>query len=158
MQNVRLNEHKMESRLPENINNLRYADDTTLMAKRKEKLKSLFMNVKEESEEDGLKINVHVLPILIPPSTSLSTRSLWVFPVYHSFLMYSSADGHLGCFHVLARKICNCFLKSRCIRESFWNFLENTNAQVLLFFSKGPVTFHFFFNRFISFNWRIITL
>ena len=40
-----------------NINNLRYADDTTLMAERKEELKSLLMKVKEESEKAGLKIN-----------------------------------------------------------------------------------------------------
>ena len=40
-----------------NINNLRYADDTTLMAESKEELKSLLMNVKEESETVGLKLN-----------------------------------------------------------------------------------------------------
>ena len=50
--------HKLESRLPGgNINNLRYADDTTLMAESKE-LKSLMMKVKEESEKVGLKLNV----------------------------------------------------------------------------------------------------
>ena len=47
--------HKLESRLLENINNLRCADDTTLIAESKEELKSVFMNVKEKSEEDGLK-------------------------------------------------------------------------------------------------------
>ena len=41
-----------------NINNLRYADDTTLMADRKEKLKSFLMKVKEESEKVGLKLNI----------------------------------------------------------------------------------------------------
>ena len=41
-----------------NINNLRYADDTTLMAESKEKLKSLLMKVKEESEKIGLKLNI----------------------------------------------------------------------------------------------------
>ena len=41
-----------------NINNLRYADDTTLMAENKEKLKSLLMKVKEESEKVGLKFNI----------------------------------------------------------------------------------------------------
>ena len=40
-----------------NINNLRYADDTTLMAESEEKLKSLLMKVKEESEKAGLKLN-----------------------------------------------------------------------------------------------------
>ena len=41
-----------------NINNLRYADDTTLMAESKEKLKSLVMKMKEESEKVGLKLNI----------------------------------------------------------------------------------------------------
>ena len=41
-----------------NINNLRYADDTTLMAKSKEELKSLLMKVKEESKNVGLKLNI----------------------------------------------------------------------------------------------------
>ena len=41
-----------------NINNLRYVDDTTLMAEREEELKSLLMNVKEESENVGLKLNI----------------------------------------------------------------------------------------------------
>ena len=42
-----------------NINNLRYADDTTLMADSKEELKSLLMKVKEESENAGFKLNIH---------------------------------------------------------------------------------------------------
>ena len=42
-----------------NINNLRYADDTTLMAESEEELKSLLMKVKEESEKLGLKLNIH---------------------------------------------------------------------------------------------------
>ena len=42
-----------------NINNLRYADDTTLMAESEEELKSLLMKVKEETEKVGLKLNIH---------------------------------------------------------------------------------------------------
>ena len=50
---------KLESRLPgRNVNNLRYSHDTTLMAESKEELKSLLMKVKEESEKDGLKLNI----------------------------------------------------------------------------------------------------
>ena len=47
-----------------NISNLRYADDTTLMAKSKEELKSLLMKVKEESEKDGLKLNIQKTKIM----------------------------------------------------------------------------------------------
>ena len=49
--------HKLESRLPrEIINNLRHADDTTLITENKEELKSFLMKVKEESEKNGLKL------------------------------------------------------------------------------------------------------
>ena len=47
-----------------NINNLRYADDTTLMAENKEELKSLVMKVKEESEKVGLKLNIQKMKIM----------------------------------------------------------------------------------------------
>ena len=47
-----------------NINNLRYADDTTLMAEREEELKSLLMKVKEESEKAGLKLNIQKIKIM----------------------------------------------------------------------------------------------
>ena len=47
-----------------NINNLRYADDTTLMTESKEELKSLLMKVKEESEKAGLKLNIHKTEIM----------------------------------------------------------------------------------------------
>ena len=47
-----------------NINNLRYADDTTLMAEREEEFKSLLMKVKEESEEFGFKINIQKMKIM----------------------------------------------------------------------------------------------
>ena len=57
--------HKLESRLPgENINNLRYADGTTLMAESEEELKSLLMKVKEESEKVGLKLNIQKTKIV----------------------------------------------------------------------------------------------
>ena len=47
-----------------NINNLRYADDTTLVAQSKEKLKSLLRKVKEESEKVGLKLNIQKMKIM----------------------------------------------------------------------------------------------
>ena len=57
--------HKLESRLPgETPNNLRYADDTTLMAESEEELKSLLMKVKVESEKVGLKLNIQKTKIM----------------------------------------------------------------------------------------------
>ena len=72
MQNVRLDEAQAGTNIAgRNINNLRYADDTTLMAESKEELKSLLMKVKEESEKTGFKLNIqkntrswHLVPSL----------------------------------------------------------------------------------------------
>ena len=54
----------LESRLQGNIDNLRYADDSTLMVKSKEELNSFFMKVKEESEKIGLKLNIQKTKIM----------------------------------------------------------------------------------------------
>jgi len=61
--------------LPGEINNLRYADDTTLMAKSKEELKSFLMRVKEDSEKAGLKFNIQKTKIMTSsPITSWQTE------------------------------------------------------------------------------------
>ena len=65
MRNAGLEETKAGIKIAwRNINNLRYADDTTLMAEREEKLKSLLMKVKEESEQVGLKLNIQKTKIM----------------------------------------------------------------------------------------------
>ena len=56
--------HKLESRLPGNINNFRYADDTTFMAESEGELKNLLMKVKEEIEKAGLKFNIQKMKIM----------------------------------------------------------------------------------------------
>ena len=65
MWNARLDEAQAGIKIARrNINNLRYADDTTLMAESEEELKSLLMKVKEESEKVGLKINIEKTKIM----------------------------------------------------------------------------------------------
>ena len=65
MWNARLDEAQAGIKIAgTNINNLRYADDTTLMAEREEELKSLLMKVKEESEKVGLKLNIQKTKIM----------------------------------------------------------------------------------------------
>ena len=65
MQNAGLNEAQPEIKISRrNINNLRYADDTTVMAESEEELKSLLMTVKEESEKLGLKLNIQKTKIM----------------------------------------------------------------------------------------------
>ena len=65
MRNARLVEAQAGIKIAgRNINNLRYADDTNLMAESEEELKSLLMKVKEESEKPGLKLNIQEMKIL----------------------------------------------------------------------------------------------
>ena len=65
MQNTRLGEAQAGIKIVRrNINNLRYADDTTLMAEREEELNSLLMKVKEESQKVGLKLNIQKTKIM----------------------------------------------------------------------------------------------
>ena len=73
MQKARLDEAQAEIKIAwRNINNLRYADDITLMAESEEELKSLLMMVKEESEKAGLKLNIQKTKIMVP-----SPRPSW---------------------------------------------------------------------------------
>ena len=82
-----------------NINNLRYADDTTLMADSEEELKSLFMKMKEESEKFGLKLNIQNTKIMTSsPITSweidgetVETVSDFIFWAWKSLKMVTSA-------------------------------------------------------------------
>ena len=65
MRNARMEEAQAGIKIAgRNINNLRYADDTTLMAEREEELKSLLMKVKQESEKVGLKLNIQKTKIM----------------------------------------------------------------------------------------------
>ena len=66
MRNARLEEDQAGIKIAgRNLNNLRYADDTTLMAEREEELKSLLMKVKEESEKVGLNLNIQKTKIMV---------------------------------------------------------------------------------------------
>ena len=68
--------HKLEFKTyGRNINKLRYADDTILMAESEEEHKSLLMKVKEESEKAGLKLNIHKMKIM---ASSPSLHSKWM--------------------------------------------------------------------------------
>ena len=88
-----------------NINNLRYADDTTLMAESDEELKSLLMKVKEESEKVGLKLNIHKTKIMASgPITSWETDG--TVETVSDFIFGGSkitADG--DCSHEIKRRL-----------------------------------------------------
>ena len=75
MRNARLDEAQAEIKIAgRNLNNLRYADYTTLMAESEEELKSLLMKVKEESEKVGLKLNIAKTKIMV--SGPISSRQI----------------------------------------------------------------------------------
>ena len=89
-----------------NINNLRYADDTTLMAESEEELKSLLMKVKEETENVGLKLNIQKIKIMVSgPITSWQIDAETVETV---------ADFILGCSKITADGDCSHEIK-RCL-------------------------------------------
>ena len=75
MRNAGLEEAQAEIKISgRNINNLRYADDTTLMAESEEELKSLLMSVKEESEKVGLKFNIQKTKIMASAPITMENR------------------------------------------------------------------------------------
>ena len=87
-----------------NINNLRYADDTTLMAESEEELKSLLMKVKEESEKVGLKLNIQKTKIMASgPITSWQIHGETGETVADFILGSSKITAHGDCSHKIKR-------------------------------------------------------
>ena len=97
--------HKLQSRLPEkNISNLRYIDDTTLMAESEEELKSLLMRVKVESEKVGLKLNIQKTKIKASgPITSWEIDGETVETVSDFIFLGSKITTDCECSHEIKR-------------------------------------------------------
>ena len=90
-----------------NINNLRYADDTTLMAESKEELKSLLMKVKEESEEVGLKVNVQKTKIMASSSISLQQIDGETMETVTDFILGGSKSLQMGIAAMKLKDTCS---------------------------------------------------
>ena len=88
-----------------NINNLRYADDTTLMAESEEELKSLSMKVKEESEKVGLKLNIQTKIMASGPITSWEMDGETVETVSDFILGGSKITADSDCSHEIKRHL-----------------------------------------------------
>ena len=89
-----------------NINNLRYADDTTLMAESEEELKSLLMNVKEESEKVGLNLNIQKTKIMASgPITSWEIDGETVETVSGFIVLGSKITADDDCSHEMKRRL-----------------------------------------------------
>ena len=112
MRNAMLNEPQAGIKISgRNINNLRYADDTTLMAEIKEELKSVLMKVKEESEEADLKLNIQKTKIIAScPITSWQIDEETMETVTDFIFLGSKITAHGQCSHeikslLLGRKL-----------------------------------------------------
>ena len=110
-----------------NINNLRYADDTTLMAESEEELKSILMKVKEESEKVGLKLNIQKMKIMASgPITSWQIDGETVETVA-DFIFWGSnitADG--DCSHEIKR----CLLLGRKVMNNLDSILKSRDITL----------------------------
>ena len=106
MQNAGLDETQAGIKISRrNINNLRYTDDTTLMAESKEELKSLWMKVKEESEKVGLKLNIQKTNIMASgPITSwqINEETMETVTAFNFLTSKITADG--DCSHEIKRR------------------------------------------------------
>ena len=96
MQNARLDEAQARIKIAgRNTNNLRYADDTTLMVESEEELKSLLMRVKEESEKAGLKLNIQKTKIMAS-SPITSQQTIWGENGNSDRLRFLGVQNHCG--------------------------------------------------------------
>ena len=107
MQNARLDEAQTGIKtVGRNINNLRYADDTTLMAESEEELKNLLMKVKEESEKVGLKLNIQKTKIMASsPITSWQIDGETMETVTDFIFLGSKITAGGDCSHEIKRRL-----------------------------------------------------
>ena len=114
-----------------NINNLRYADDTTLMAESEEELKSLLMKVKQESEEVGLKLNIQKTKIMASgPITSWEIDGETAETVSDFIFLGSKITADGDCSHEIKRRL---FLGRKVMTN-----LQHIEKQIHYFVNKGP--------------------
>ena len=115
-----------------NINSLRYADDTTLMAESEEELKSLWMKVKEESEKVGLKLNIQRTKIMVSgPITSWQIDGKTMETVTDFIFLGSKITADGDCSHEIKR----CLLLGRKAMTKLDSILKSRD---ITFFNKGP--------------------
>ena len=128
MRSARLDEAQAGIKIAgRNINNLRYAEDTTLMAEREEERKSLFMKVKEESEKVGLKLNIQKTKIMASaPLTSWQIDGKRVETVTDFILGGSKITADGDCSHEIKR----CLLLGRKVMTNLDSILKSRDITL----------------------------
>ena len=130
MRNDGLGETQAGNIAGRSINNLRYADNTTLTAESKEELKSFSMKVKEESEKVGLKLNIQKTKIMASaPITSWEIYGATVETVAHFIFLGSKITADGDCSHDIKR----CLLLGRKVMTNLDSILKSRNIA-----NKGP--------------------
>ena len=111
-----------------NINNLRYADDTTLMGEREEELKNLLMKAKEKSEKVGLKLSIQKTKIMAPgPITSWQIDGETVETVTDFIFLGSRITADGDCSHEIKR----CLLLGRKVMANLDSILKSRDITLL---------------------------
>ena len=111
-----------------NINNLRYANDTTLMAESEEELKNLLMKVKEESEKVDLKLNIQKTKIMAPsPITSWQINGEIVETVADFIFLNSKITADGDCRHEIKRHL----ILGKKVKTNLDNILKSTDITLL---------------------------
>ena len=128
MQNARLNEAQAGIKIAgRNINNLRYADDTTLMADSVEELKSLLMKMKKESEKAGLKLNIQKTKIMASgPVSSWQIDGETMETVTDFIFLGSKITADTDCSHEIKR----CLLLGRKVMTNLDSILKSRDVTL----------------------------
>ena len=126
MQNARLDEAQAGIKIARrNINNLRYADDTTLIAESEEKLKSLLMKVKEESEKVGLKLNTQKTKIMA--SSPITSQQIDMETMTDFIFLGFRITAYGDCSHEIKR----CLLLGRKAMTNLDSILKGRDITLL---------------------------
>ena len=150
MQNSRLDEAQAGIKIAgRNINNLRYEDDTTLMAESEEELKSLWIKVKEQNEKAGLKLNIQKTKIMASgPNTSWQIDGETMETVTDFILLGSKITADGDCSHEIKR----CLLLGR---KAMTNLDSILKKQRHYFVDKGPSSLNYGFSSSHVWMWEL---
>ena len=132
-----------------NINNFRYADDTTLMAESKEELKSLLMKVKEESEKVGLKLNIQKTKIMASsPITSWKIDGETVETVADFIFLGSKITADGNCSHEIKKTLTS-------LEEKLYQPRQHIKKQRYYFANKSPSSQSYGFSSSHVWMWEL---
>ena len=150
MRNARLDESQTGIKIARrNINNLKYADDTTLLAESEEELKSPLVRVKEESEKAGLKLNIQKTKIMAPgPITSRQIDGETMEAVTDFIFLSSKITAGGDCSHEIKR----CLLLGRKALTNLDSILKN--GDITLPTKVHLVKAMFFFFSVVMYGWE----